>query len=88
MAFVANFFREYESVKAAVEKFTPTRAVKGKSASPRDGLREQSERKNLFSTSVIIKFVALLRVISGGDIQCAGTLIIPLIKTAGKKGGK
>ena len=52
----------------------------------RDGLRKQSGRISspLFSP-VIIKFVALLRVISGGEIQCAGTLIIPLIKTAGRR---
>ena len=58
--------------------------LKGISTAPR-----RLEATSLLSTSVIIKFVALLRVISGGrEIRCAGTLIIPLIKTAGRRGGK
>ena len=102
VAFVANFFREYECVTPAWEKFTPPgppRAVKGKSASPRDGLRKQSGRisspllsspllSSLLFSSVIIKFVALLRVISGGgemDPMCRNANH-PIDQNCGKNG--
>ena len=82
----ANSFQEYESAREFSPRFPdPPRVVKG------NFYRTETARGNesLFSTSVIIKFVALLRVISEGrEIRCAGTLIIPLIKTAGRRGGK